>query len=46
MTELLDLAPTKEDMDETLEGMDRIEVTYDFNPFDIAKGLLNGQQFK
>ncbi|EDV94263.1 GH12091 [Drosophila grimshawi] len=45
MTTLLDIVPTNEDMDASLLGISRIELTYDLNPMDVAEGRLRDMQF-
>ncbi|EDW70718.2 uncharacterized protein Dvir_GJ13933 [Drosophila virilis] len=45
MTELLTKAPTEHDMEESLVGINRIELTYDLSAIDIAEGRLQGIQF-
>ncbi|XP_030569303.1 prolyl 4-hydroxylase subunit alpha-1-like [Drosophila novamexicana] len=45
MTELLAKAPTEHDMEESLVGINRIELTYDLSAIDIAEGRLQGKQF-
>ncbi|XP_064545418.1 uncharacterized protein LOC135433331 [Drosophila montana] len=45
MTELLAKAPTEHDMEESLLGINRIELTYDLSAIDIAEGRLRGKQF-
>jgi len=46
MQNILSIAPESFDMNETLKAMHRIETTYDLEPKDIAKGLLQNQLFK
>lgn len=46
MTELLAKAPTEHDMEESLVGINRIELTYDLSAIHIAEGRLQGKQFK
>ncbi|XP_016955199.1 prolyl 4-hydroxylase subunit alpha-1 [Drosophila biarmipes] len=45
MQNILSIAPVSFDMNETLKAMHRIETTYDLQPKDIAKGLLQSTQF-
>ncbi|EDV51859.1 prolyl 4-hydroxylase subunit alpha-1 [Drosophila erecta] len=45
MQDIVSAAPESFDMDEKLKAMHRIETTYDLQPKDIAKGLLQGTKF-